>query len=167
MYGPPESPGAYIPIKVLQHFLFNRLCQQRTNDATDKREQQNYRKRIRWVMKARGNRGHHRRHRERGNNSHQHPPEVAITIEAPPVPFQNVRRSVATIEPAHDPLRDLSDRPEPHADDDSSYQDQNGSEVAEPHQRSIASTRIDMFLVKIVDEVCCTRVHSRAEVGHE
>src|SRR6266850_2528133 len=78
-------------------------------------------------------------------------PEITISIEPPPVPFQNIRRRVATVKPANDPLSDLCDRMQVVSGDDAQNENQDRSEITEFDQRAIVGVGPQKLFVQVVD----------------
>ena len=118
-------------------------------------------------MKWRRNRRQHRRHGQRGNDARQHTPEIAVAVQPPPVPFQNVGRCVAAIQPTDDPLGDFRNRRQVDAYAHADQQNQHRTDITATNQQAIIRRRIDIALVEIVDQISRTCVNGGAEIGHK
>ena len=105
----PRNPTDGRSVELLQDRVVLRLAEQGAEQAADDREREDDGERVERIDGVAedllGQVGHDHRAHDAGH----HAPEIAVAVEAPPVPLEHVGHDVAAVERADDPHHDVGD----------------------------------------------------------
>ena len=158
----PPSPWAYTGVEVDERLFVCWRCAIGSCDASYQGNSEQYGEEIEYPCV-----GNSELHDDGCYYSGGHSPEIAFTIEAPPMPFQYVGRDVSSEECSNNPLEYFIDvfQEEPYDSADNYYCDRNN--IATAYLCFHTRFRIDIFQINIIHDISRCGINSGRKSRHE